>query len=175
MSTEKSEKSREQAFVDYVLGRMEDDSAFGAALRRADNPATEYQAWEYLAAWCDIEREVERRPYATIASAIARAKPVVDGPLGIGEAIAACYEEGSASDSAKSKLRRLLACDTTEEACVVLRPLLSLISSHGVRLGYGKLLNELTHFGHRVRTRWAVNFYGRRWDDDRFGAQPKSR
>ncbi|MBS3985963.1 MAG: type I-E CRISPR-associated protein Cse2/CasB [Selenomonadales bacterium] len=175
MSTEKSGKSHEQVFVDYVLGRMEDDSAFGAALRRADNPATEYQAWEYLAAWCNIEREVERRPYATIASAIARAKPAGDGSLGIGEAIAACYKEGNASDSAKSKLRRLLACDSTEEACVVLRPLLSLISSHGVRLGYGKLLNELTHFGDKVKARWAVSFYGRRWNDDRFGTQPESR
>lgn len=175
MSTEKSGKSREQAFVDYVLARMEVDSAFGAALRRADNPATEYQAWEHLAAWCDIERDAERRPYATVASALARTKPVMDGSLGIGEAIAACYEEGNASDSAKAKLRRLLACDSSEEACAVLRPLLSLISSRGVRLGYGKLLNELTHFGDRVRARWAVNFYGRRWDDDRFGAQPESR
>jgi len=175
VSTEVSGKSREQAFVDYVLRRMADDSAFRAALRRADNPATEYQAWEHLVAWCDIAQEVERRPYATIASAIARAEPKKDGSLGIGEAIAACYEDGNASDSAKSKLRRLLACTTREEASIVLRPLLSLIASHEVRLGYGQLLGELTHFGDRVKARWAVNFYGRGWDDDRFGTQPESR
>jgi len=169
VSIELSGKSRQQAFVDYVLGRMQDDSAFGAALRRADNPATEYQAWEHMAAWCDIERTVERKTYATIAAALARAKPAVDGFLGIGEAIAACYEDGRASDSAKIKLRRLLACDNAEEACVVLRPLLSLIASHGVHLGYGKLLNELIHFGDRAKVKWAVGFYGRRWDDDRLG------
>ncbi|MGR3219477.1 MAG: type I-E CRISPR-associated protein Cse2/CasB, partial [Candidatus Anammoxibacter sp.] len=81
-------KGREHAFIEYVLGRMKNDNAFGAALRRADNPATEYQSWEYLAGWCDLAKAMERRPYATIASAIAHAKPVADGSLGIGKAIA---------------------------------------------------------------------------------------
>ena len=163
-------KGREQAFVEYVLGRMKNDNAFGAALRRADNPATEYQSWEYLAGWCDIEKAWERRPYATVAAAVARAKPPADGSLGIGKAIAACYEDGNKSESAKSKLRRLLTCDSAEEACAILRPLLSLISSHGAHIGYGKLLNELLYFGEKTKERWAVDFYGRRWDDDRVGA-----
>ena len=69
----------------YVLGRMKKDSAFGAALRRADNPATESQAWEYLASWCDLDKDLERRPFATVAAAIAHAKPDKDGFFGIGE------------------------------------------------------------------------------------------
>lgn len=160
-------KNREQSFVDFAVGRLAVDSGFGAALRRADNPATEYQAWEHILNWCNIEKDWERRPYTTIAAAVARAKPAADGSLGIGKAIAACYEEGNKSDSAKAKLRRLLACGTAEEACTVLRPLLSLISSHGVPLAYGRLLNELLHFGERTKTRWAVDFYGRSWDSDR--------
>ena len=171
-NTETLKKGREQAFIEYVLARMKNDNAFGAALRRADNPATEYQSWEYLAGWCDIDKAWERRPYATIASAIARAEPAADGSLGIGKAIAECYKDdgGNQSESAKSKLRRLLACDSTEEACVILRPLLSLISSHGAHVGYGKLLNELLYFGEKTKEKWAVDFYGRRWDDDRVGA-----
>lgn len=169
-NTETLKKSREQAFIEYVLGRMKDDNAFGAALRRADNPATEYQSWEHLSGWCDLEKAWERRSYATIASAIARAKPAADGSLGIGKAIAACYEDGNKSDSARSKLRRLLSCDSAEEACAMLRPLLSLISSHGAHIGYGKLLNDLIYFSEKTKVRWAVDFYGRRQDDDRIGA-----
>lgn len=166
------QKKREQMFVEFVLSRMKDDNAFGAALRRADNPATEYQSWEYLAKWCEIDKEWERRPFATIAAAIARAKPKADGFLGIGKAISGCYpEDGNKSDSAKSKFRRLLACDSPEEACVILRPLLSLISSRRIRLCYAQLLNELIYFGdgEKIKTKWAVDFYGRR-DNDSLGA-----
>ncbi|MGR3221420.1 MAG: type I-E CRISPR-associated protein Cse2/CasB [Candidatus Anammoxibacter sp.] len=169
-NTEALKKGREHAFIEYVLGRMKNDNAFGAALRRADNPATEYQSWEYLTDWCDLEKAWERRPFATIASAIAHVKPVADGSLGIGKAITACYEDGNKSDAAKSKLRRLLACDSIEEACVVLRPLLNLIASRGARLSYGQLLNELLWFGDRIKVKWAVDFYGRRRDDDSDGA-----
>lgn len=168
-NTETLKNGREHDFIEYVLGRMKNDNAFGAALRRADNPATEYQSWEYLAGWCDLEKAWERRPFATIASAIASAKPAADGSLGIGKAIAACYEDGNKSDSAKSKLRRLLACDSTEEVCVVLRPLLSLIASRGVHLSYGQLLNELLYFGEKTKEKWAVDFYGRRRGDDSVG------
>ncbi len=169
-NTETLKKGCEHAFIEYVLGRMNNDNAFSAALRRADNPATEYQSWEYLAGWCDLEKAWERRPFATIASAIAHTKPAADGSLGIGKALAACYEDGNKSDAAKSKLRRILACDSTEEACVILRPLLSFISSHGAHIGYRKLLNELLYFGEKTKVKWAVDFYGRRWNDDRVGA-----
>jgi CRISPR system Cascade subunit CasB len=162
---------RAKAFIGFVLERMEKDSAFGASLRRADNPATESQAWEHLSKWCDLDKDWERRPFATIAAAIARAKPNVDGYLGIGRAIASCYEDGNQSDSAKSKLRRLLSCDSVEEACQILRPLLNLISSRGVHLNYGQLLNELVYVGdwERIRQKWAVDFYGRR-ENDSLGA-----
>jgi CRISPR system Cascade subunit CasB len=160
-------KRREKAFIGFVLGRMEKDSAFGARLRMADNPATESQAWEHLAKWCDLDKDWERRPFATIAAAIARAKPKGDGTLGIGKAIALCYEDGNKSDSAKSKLRRLLSCDSVEEACRILRYLMRLISSRNIRLNYGQLLNELVYFGdgEKIRQKWAMDFYGKRESD----------
>ena len=175
MNSVTSRSSREQAFVEYLLGRMKSDNALAAAMRRADNPATEYQAWEHLSGWCDIEKAWELRPYATVAAALARSKPTADGSLGIGKAIAACYEDGNKSDSAKSKLRRLLACSSPEEACVVLRPLLSLISSRGIHLSHVQLLSDLLRFGDKTKARWAVDFYGRGWDDDRVGAEAESR
>lgn len=160
-------KSRGGAFVEFVLRRMENDSAFGAALRRADNPATESQSWEYLANWCDLDKDWERRPFETVAAAIAHAKPVKDGYLGIGKAIAACYDGGNQSDQSKAKLRRLLACDAVKEVCAILRPLLNLISSRGIHLCYGRLLDDLLYFGdgEKTKVKWAVDFYGRRDDD----------
>ncbi len=160
-------KRRGEMFVDFVISRIQTDNAFRAALTRADNPATEYQSWEYLAKWCDLDKDWERRPVATIAAAIAGSKPKRDGDLGIGKAIAACYDDGNKSDQAKAKLRRLLACNSVSEVCRILRPLLRLIASKGKFLSYGRLLNDLMYFGdgEEKRTQWAVDFYGRRADD----------
>jgi CRISPR system Cascade subunit CasB len=165
-----TKKSRGKAFVEYALVRMQNDTAFGAALRRADNPATEYQAWEYLANWCAIDNQFELFAFAVVSAALARAKPGRDGFMGLGQAIAACYSEGGTpgnqADAAKSRLRRVLACSTIEEVCRVLRPVLSLIASRGVALDYGKLLDDLLKYGEWTRQRWAVDFYGRRIADD---------
>ncbi len=161
--TAKEEGSKTQGrgvkFARYVIDRVKSDMAFGARLRRADNPATEFQAWEYLIRWCDIEKPWERLPFILIAAALARAKRNSDGNLGLGRSIAGCYDEGRDSEPAKARLRRLLACDSVEEACRVLRPILSLIQSKGKPLCYGGLLDELlwfSNFGERQKTRWAT-------------------
>lgn len=161
---------REQAFVQFVLNHLQRDSAFGAALRRADNPSTEYQAWEYLSQWCDIDKPWELLPFATVGAALARAKPSSDGNLGLGSAIASCYTEGQTkgnqTDTAKAKIRRVLACDSIDEVCRILRPLLSLVVSRGVKLNYSGLLGDLLYFNEWTKQKWAVDFYGRRQDSD---------
>lgn len=160
--------SKGHAFVDYVINRCQADNGLRAALKRADNPATEYQSWEVLAGFhINLEYENQRLPYATIAAAIARTDSEKNGSVKIGRAIARCYEDGNASDQAKTKLRRLLACDSVPEACRILRPLLSLIESKGnSTLDYAGLLNDLLWFGHddsqtRIKARWAQGFYGK--------------
>lgn len=171
MEQEQKEKaSRGRSFVEHVLKRMKEDPGFGAALRRADNPATEYQAWEHLSRWCDLEKPKERWAFATVAASLARTKPGRDGNQSLGRALAACYPEGNQSDNAKSKLRRLLACDAGEEACRVLRPLLGLLASkETVRLDHGSLLDDLLWFGEKTKQRWAMEFFGKRGSDDRDG------
>lgn len=165
---ETAKSSRNENFVKFVMERItQKDNGAVAALKRADNPATEYQSWEYLARFVDIEKSYERLPFATIGSAIAKAKIEQNGTVRIGQAIAKCYDDGQNSgkdnDQAKAKLRRLLACETTEEACRVLRPLFSLIDSKaGVLLDYVKLLDDLCYFqfnNQRVKSRWAQDFY----------------
>ena len=171
MQIEKKElPKRGVVFSDYVIDRLKKDNAFGARLKRADNPATEYQSWEYLSNWCDLEKAWERKPFMLVSAALARAKPQKDGHLGIGQSLFRCYSEGNKDDSAKGKLRRLLACDTVDEVCKVIRPLLRLIQSRGIPICYGELLDDLLGFGERQKLKWATDFYGRREDHDRINA-----
>jgi CRISPR system Cascade subunit CasB len=156
---------REERFVTGVIKVCAEDKGMAARLRRADNPATEYQSWELLAAYgIDLEKEHERLPFVTVAAAIAKAKATLNGSLGLGRAIAACYEDGNKSDQAKARLRRLLACDNLAELSRILRPLLSLIDSKVAQpLDYIRLLKQLRRFSfntQQIRAQWAQEFYG---------------
>ena len=127
---------------------------------------------KYLAAFqIALDNTSQRLPYATIASAIAKAEVKHNGNAGIGAAIANCYdqnkENGNQSEQAKAKLRRLLACHSVQEVCRILRPLFSLIGSRSqVTLDYVQLLKDLLYFNdnnrQRIKARWAQDFYGRK-------------
>ena len=165
-------KSREQRFVETVIERCQKDKGMAARLRRADNPATEYQSWELLG-WfgVDLENDYERLPYVTVAAAIAKFKAERNGSLTFGKAILACYGNDRESVQAKTRLRRLLACNELPEACRLLRPMLSLINSRVDNpLDYTLLLRQLRFFndeyGHRTKTQWAQEFYGQPFEAD---------
>lgn len=165
MNNEPETKSgKSLGFVQFIIAVIAKNRGVAATLKRADNPATEYQCWEYLATFnIDLEKPWERLPFATVAAAIAKAKVVNNGSIGIGSAIAHCYEDGNQSDQAKTKLRRLLACDSVEEACRILRPLFSLIEARGITsINYTELLDQLLKFhwdSQRIKTQWAQEFY----------------
>ena len=46
MTATPSKTDKYSAFVDYLFAHCERDKGLAARLRRADNPATEYQSWE---------------------------------------------------------------------------------------------------------------------------------
>jgi CRISPR system Cascade subunit CasB len=156
---------RETRFVLGVIRQSGQDKGLAARLRRADNPATEYQSWDVLASYgIDLTKDAQRLPFATVAAAIARAKVESSGNLSLGRAIAACYEDGQKSDQARARLRRVLACDELAELCRVLRPLFSLVDSKaGQALDYARLLKQLRRFpfnAQQVKAQWAQEFYG---------------
>ncbi len=158
--------ARSARFIEGVLMRCQQDKGLAARLRRADNPNTEYQCWELLAVYgIDLEKPFERLPYAAVVAAMSRAKADRNGTLKLGRAMARCYEEGQESAQAKAKLRRLLACTDTGEACRILRGLLTLIDSRVPEpLDYIRLLEQLLRFHwhpQRVKAQWAQEFYGR--------------
>ena len=157
--------SSSQRFVAGVIRQCTADKGLAARLRRADNPATEYQCWDLLASYdVDLEYEQRRLPFATIAAAIAKSKTDANGSVRLGAAIAASFEEGNASDQAKARLRRLLACDDLQDVCKQLRPLFSLILSRqkAKPLDFQRILAQLRDFPfdrQRVRAQWADEFY----------------
>ena len=171
MSIGKNASTRSEAFVQMVIERLNDkrpDTALRAALRKAENPATTKQSWEYLTRWCDIEDDRKWKPFALVGSAIAWEKPQKNGEVGIGQAIARCYAsenkfDGCEKDGAKIKLRRLLACDTIEEACIILRPIIRLINSKNIALNYVELLDNLlstnNYFNDHIKPQWAKDFF----------------
>ena len=167
MSTQpQAPRSRSTEFVTYLCQRCQKDKGFAARLRRADNPATEYQSWDTLAAFgVNLEWPEERLPFALIAAAVSRSEQTANGALSLGQAIALSFSEGRDSDQAKARLRRLLACEDSEEVCRILRPLLTLIRSRVSQpLDYATLLEDLRWFhrsADRAKARWAQQFYGR--------------
>jgi CRISPR system Cascade subunit CasB len=172
-SDKKPPQDQDERFVEVIIDRCKNDRGMAARLRRADNPATEYQSWELLGSLnylgVDLEMEHKRLPFVTVAAAIARSKCEHNGNLTLGKAIADCYRDGSkdssALDQAKARLRRLLACDDLAEACRILRPILTLIDSRvNQPLNYVRLLSQLRWFnfdsGYRTKAQWAQEFYG---------------
>lgn len=157
-------KTKEQLFVEFVIERCKQDKGFAARLRRADNPATEYQSWDILAPWVNLDEAWQRLPYATVAAAIARSKVTENGKLGLGYAMANSYADRMATSDdnnpASVRLRRLFACDDVQEVCRIIRSILTLISSKiDQPLDYGQLLFELRYFGEKSKIRWAQDFY----------------
>jgi CRISPR system Cascade subunit CasB len=156
--------NRSHAFVLFILKQIKNDKGVAAALRRADNPATEHQSWEELARFgVELDKSYIRLPFATIAAALAKAKVDHNGNIGVGSALAGCYSDGCESDQAKAKLRRLLACSSAEELCRILRPLFSLMFSKcNPNLDFSRLLNEMLMFNKKsqqIKARWAEDFY----------------
>lgn len=160
-----SAPSRDERFVEAILQLCAKNKGLAARLRRADNPSTEYQSWEILGKLgIDLERDYQRLPHVTVAAAIAKSKAENNGRLTLGRGIANCYEDGRESNQAKTRLRRLLACDELSEACRILRPILTLIDSKVAQpLDFVRLLRQLRNFpfhSQSIKAQWAQEFYG---------------
>lgn len=162
---------RSTNFVNYVIRQLNDDKAkgFGAKLRRADNENTEYQSWEILSSWVNLEWVEERKAFALVGASLARLKPSKDGDLSIGEALRKVHlKDKDIGDIEKSssalRLRRLLACKDKDELMDILKPVIKYVESNGFCLHYACLLDEMLWFNNdasreRTRARWARDFF----------------
>lgn len=155
---------REKAFVEHVIARSKIDAGYAAMMRHGDNPDTDYYAYEPLASFIDLDDDRKRLPYALIGAAICREKAEKDGAAGIGEVLAKCCADSS--DKGNLSLQRLLSCGTIQEACSIIRRILSLAQSREPgSLSYARLLKELVQFEasnmrqKKIKQGWAMDFY----------------
>jgi CRISPR system Cascade subunit CasB len=156
-------KDRDSDFVQAVFDLRATNKGLAARLRRADNPGTEYQCWDFLVRFgCNLEHEWDRIPLALIAAAICKSDQVGNGNAGLGTALLSCYDN-EPEGAGKARLMRLLSCDSLIEVCRVLRPVLGLIASKGTaRLDFAALLRQLHWFEakrQRIQARWAQEYY----------------
>ena len=141
-----------EVFISRILQIIKQSKGDAAALRRAFNPATQYEAWPILIPILTQEKvdlkSDEKDAYFLVAAALAQSKVETDGNQDLGKALAVCFaNSGNGGESSHSpgaqRLQRLLSCDSLSEACRVLRPMLHLIQSQGnAHLSYSQLLDK---------------------------------
>lgn len=103
-----------------------------------------------------------RKAFAFVAATMAKQKAESNGSLRLGKALSKSYPNENEDEQAIFKLHRLIKCDSMDELCLILRPLLQLIHSRGHQLDYAKLLNDLSYFNKdsaKVGKHWAQQFY----------------
>lgn len=170
-------EGKERSFVYWVLRQKhEENKGLVAKLRKAESPATEYQAWEILTRWVDLEKPWERDAYGLVGASISRSKREGDGSLSIGGALRVLALSRDKSLDLKGssealRLRRLVACTDQNELVDVLRPLLRYLNSKEIALSYERLLKELMSFHfedaqERIKARWIKDFYVYRTVED---------
>ncbi|MDL2058995.1 type I-E CRISPR-associated protein Cse2/CasB [Mesosutterella sp. AGMB02718] len=175
MEGKKSLQQQCEDTVKYLIKRIS-DKGIAADLRQADNPVTSYKAWPTLIRGGIDIRRPDRDAYFVIAAALARGKVQEDGTQNLGEALRASFDKDS-ENQGEPRLRRLLSCDTVDEACQIVRPIIHLIQSREkASLSYSRLLWDLKLFQSdayrdRVKEIWAYSFYG---EDTRKKEETKS-
>lgn len=162
---------RSVSFVNHVIKQINNDKGkgFGAKLRKADNENTEYQSWEILSSWVNLEWESDRKAFALVGASMARSKPSEDGKLSVGEALRMVHLKDKdigdiEKSSSASRLRRLLACKEKDELMDILKPVIRYVESNGLLLHHARLLDEILWFNNdasreRTRARWARDFF----------------
>lgn len=162
---QRNEKDRK--IVERIMERMKDDNGMRAHLTRADNPDTEHYSYRYLAAYWGREdgarERIAKESYQTVCASIARRRVEQNGSRSLIKELHRNYATDGLLDDkspAHARLRRILACRTSQEANECIRPLLRLIESkEGLSIDYVQLLQDLIYFGDRVREKWAKEFY----------------
>lgn len=156
-------ETRARRLVESLKQRRE-DRGFMADLRRGFNADTEHRAWPHVAPWCDLTNDRQRAIHTTVMAGFAsHPEHAEDGNLGVTLRRIAIGDGGeSGLQSFEARFRRLLTCDTAEEAARQAGYVIRAAAAKGVPVDYVALFKDLTYWGgpdNRVKLRWARGYW----------------
>lgn len=171
--TEQTPPSKEERFVEQIIQKCKENPAFRASMRKAGSINQEHECWPILLSFgIDINKSWERLPYVLVGSVIASEKVETNGKLAFMTALSGIYadqrkkgadKDDQSASPAGARLRRLLSCSTTQECCMVLRPMMHLVLSRTeTPVNLAELLRNLLFFEkdtQRIKAVWATDFY----------------
>lgn len=139
-----------------------DDRGLMADLRRGFNPDTEHKAWPYVADWCDLTRSRQRHVHMTVMAAFAYHPRHDESAGNLGRTLRKIAMVEGGKDglaSFETRFRRLLVCDSLEELCRLLGPVIRAAAAKGVTINYVELFKDLTYWSSPVKLRWASGYW----------------
>lgn len=171
---------RKEQPIDRFLGRLQcyvkaKDRGALADLRRGFSEATENRAWPYLAEWCDLRKERDRRIWQTVAAGFATLeKTVTAGNMGATLRAIAIGNRKDRKEALKSfdgRFRRLLTCHTAEDVCERLPGILRAAKQKekDVDVDFRQLFWDLVCWSgdkRDVKVEWAAAYWGAREKDE---------
>lgn len=160
--------SLEQRAAELVeqLTQLRDDRGAMANLRRGVSSTTEDRAWPWIARWCDITNERQRRIHVTVAAAFASHPEATEhGNMGaVMRSIAQANQKGE--DGLKSfepHFRRFLNCQSSQDVCERMPRIIRMAKQQNIPLNFHQLFMDLCRwdsYSDFVKVRWAADYWG---------------
>lgn len=139
-----------ESFFNEIYSKVRaGDRGYLSVMRMADHPRLRYRVFGTLARNGIRLEQCYSLPYTVLGASIARVKLTQDGELSLGKALRLAFGENKAEDpSVQTRLRRLIACDSSQELCQILPSVLRLIESRleNKHLCYRKLYELIALF-----------------------------
>jgi CRISPR type I-E-associated protein CasB/Cse2 len=162
MSTTNETPNRAERFLGR-LRKITNDRGKMAALRRAASSRTERQAWPVI---YSLGEDISSHAACTIAALYAEHPEEDSKAFSFGTTCRHIALTGVTDfkipDSFDSRFRRLLACDSAEDAAGQLKAWIRFAKAKGVGVNYEKLFWDLLSWGNhadRIKLDWARGFW----------------
>ena len=146
-------------FVAYLQARQEDRGLM-ANLRRGLSDTTANRTWPYIARWCRLDHDRQRRIFEIVAASFAfNPESVSEGNMGTTMRQLTIDKN---LRTFEARFKRILSCDTVFEVCERLPAVIRATKAKGVAINHQQLFKDLYYWdwGERSKIEWANAYWG---------------